>query len=188
MKFFITGGVGLPVLAFLILFPFAVAFVLFFMKKDSPARTAVTIAGALTELSASIYFAADNLMHKDMTMGVYYLSETHTIDMVIAAVELCLMLLVCSQAVRFRKYYIILLSLFGTIPALWLDFAGLAETTASHIKVDHLTVIMALVVGIVGSLICIYAIGYIKDYHRHHKEFKDRSGYFLSMLFYSLEP
>ncbi len=183
MKFLIAGGDGLPVLAFLILFPFAVAFVLFFMKKDSPARTAVTTAGALAELAASVYFAADNLMHNDMAMGAYYLSETHTIDMVIAAVELCLMLIVCSQALRFKKYYIILLSLFGTVPALYLDFAGLAETTASHIKVDNLTVIMALVVGIVGSLICIYATGYIKDYHRHHKEFRDRSGYFLSMLF-----
>lgn len=153
------------------------------MKKDSVPRTAVTVAGALTELLASVFFAADNLISNDMTMGTWYLSDTHTIDMVIAALEICLMLLVCSQAVRFRKYHIILLSIFGTVPALYLDLSGLGETTASHIKVDHLTVIMALVVGIVGSLICIYAAGYIKDYHRHHKDFKDRSGYFLSMLF-----
>ena len=52
-----------------------------------------------------------------------------------------------------------------------------------HIFVDNLTVIMCLVVGVVGCLICIYAVGYIKDYHRHHTEYQDRSPYFLSLLF-----
>lgn len=42
---------------------------------------------------------------------------------------------------------------------------------------------MCLVVGIVGSLICIYAVGYIKDYHHHHKNYPQRSNWFLAMLF-----
>ncbi len=173
----------MPVLAFLILFPFAAAFILFFLKKDSKGRSFLVIFCALAELAASVYFAIDNYLHHDMEMGTYYLSDTHTADMFIAAGEFCLMLLVFSQAIRFKKYYILLLSALGTIPALYLDLMGISETTASHLKVDHLTVIMVLVVGIVGSLICIYAVGYIRDYHNHHTEYRDRSGYFFSMLF-----
>ena len=173
----------MPVLAFLILFPFAAAFIIFFMKKDSKIRTFAVILSALAELAASIFFAVDNFMNHDMTMGTFYLSKTHIADEVMASVEFCLMLLVFSQAIRFRKFYVMILSALGTLPALYLDFTGISETTASHIKVDHLTVIMVLVVGIVGSLICMYAVGYIRDYHHHHTEFKDRSGYFLALLF-----
>ena len=170
-------------MAFLILFPFAVAFILFFLKKDSRGRSFITVSGALAELAVSVYFSVGNLLHHDMQMGTFYLSDTHFADMVMAALELCLMLIVFFLAIKYRKYYIMLLSAAGTVPALYLDLAGISETTASHIKVDNLTVIMVLAVGVVGSLICIYAVGYIKDYHQHHKEYRDRSGYFLSLLF-----
>ncbi len=173
----------MPVLAFLILFPFAIAFILFFLKKDSKGRSFVVISGGLAELAGSVLFAADNLMNHDMEMGTYYLKETHMTDMFIAALELCLMLLVIFLSVKYKKYYVILLSALGTLPVLYMDISGAAETTASHFKVDHLTLIMVLVVGVVGSLICIYAVGYIRDYHHHHTEFTDRSGYFLSLLF-----
>lgn len=103
--------------------------------------------------------------------------------MIMAGVELCLMLIVIFLSIKYRKYYAMLLSVLGTVPALYLDLTGISEATASHIKVDHLTVIMILIVGIVGSLICVYAVGYIRDYHHHHTEFRDRSGYFLSLLF-----
>ena len=179
----ITGGYDLSVLIFLILFPFVSAFVLFFLKKDSKCRSFLTISAALTELAASVYFAVYSFIHGDMEMGTYYLKDTHYADMLIAALELCLMMLVIVLSVKYKKYYIILLSVLGTVPVLYMDLSGMSETMASHFKVDYLTVIMILVVGIVGSLICIYASGYIKDYHRHHKEYKDRSGYFLSLLF-----
>jgi ech hydrogenase subunit A len=42
---------------------------------------------------------------------------------------------------------------------------------------------MILVVGIVGSLICIYAIGYMKWYHFHHEDYPERKNFFLSVLF-----
>ncbi len=170
-------------LVFLILFPFIIAVILFFLKKDSRGRSFVAVFGALGELSVSVYFAADSFIRNDMDMGTYYLKNTHYADMVIAAIELCLMMLVIVLSVKYKKYYVIPLSVIGTVPILYMDLSGISKTTTSHLKVDHLTLIMMLVVGVVGSLICIYAIGYIRDYHHHHKEYKDRSGYFLSLLF-----
>lgn len=173
----------MPVLAFLILFPFVIAFILFFLKKDSAGRSFITIMGAAAELAAAVFFSVDSFMFGDMEMGTYYLAKTHLADMVIAAVEMCLMLIVFFLGIKYRRYYILLLSAAGTVPALYLDLTGISATAVSHIKVDYLTVIMVLIVGVVGSLICIYAVGYIRDYHHHHKEYTDRSGYFLSLLF-----
>ncbi len=43
---------------------------------------------------------------------------------------------------------------------------------------------MSLIIGIVGCLICVYALGYIKkDYNRHHLDYKDRRYFFFGMLF-----
>ncbi len=170
-------------LACLIFCPFVLAAILFFMKTDSKLRTFVVSAGAIIEMVVAIWFAIFSLSDPLFSEGIGYLSHTAIIDKVIAAGEILLMILVFSQAIRFRKYYIMLLSALGTIPVLYLDFTGVGESEQMHIFIDELTVIMVLVVGIVGSLICIYATGYIRDYHKHHTEYEDRSGYFLSMLF-----
>ncbi|MCR4786129.1 MAG: NADH-quinone oxidoreductase subunit L, partial [Lachnospiraceae bacterium] len=153
------------------------------MRNGSAVRTAVVTAGALAEIAAAIFFSASYLMGRDFPEASSYLTDTPYADKVIMVCEALLMLLVFSQALRFRRYYILLLSAVGTVPMLWLDISGLGESTTPHIRVDVLTVIMILTVGIVGSLICIYAVGYIKDYHVHHSDVEDRSGYFLAMLF-----
>lgn len=33
---------------------------------------------------------------------------------------------------------------------------------------------LILIVSVVGTLITVYACGYMKDYHKHHTEFADR--------------
>jgi ech hydrogenase subunit A len=42
---------------------------------------------------------------------------------------------------------------------------------------------MALIVGIIGSAICLYAIGYLPEYHEHYKEVKDRRRYFTFLMY-----
>jgi len=57
---------------------------------------------------------------------------------------------------------------------------NLIETT--HIHVDRLSILMVLIVVIVGGLINIYATGYMRGYHHHHPEIKDRTNFFLPLL------
>lgn len=40
------------------------------------------------------------------------------------------------------------------------------------VKMTDLALI--LIVSVVGTLITVYAFGYMKDYHKHHTEFADR--------------
>ena len=66
----------------------------------------------------------------------------------------------------------------------WLELSGYTEEfELDHIFCDRLTIVMVLMIGIVGSFICIYAAGYMHDYHKHHTEFKDRRKFFFGMLF-----
>ena len=50
-------------------------------------------------------------------------------------------------------------------------------------QVDALALLMCVICAVVGGLIAVYASGYMKSYHQHHREYTDRSSLFLSMLF-----
>jgi ech hydrogenase subunit A len=55
---------------------------------------------------------------------------------------------------------------------------------AEHpLLVDQFAVVMALIIGFVGGLICIYAPAYMQGFHKHHPEFKDRRRTFFGTLF-----
>jgi ech hydrogenase subunit A len=55
---------------------------------------------------------------------------------------------------------------------------------AQNLFVDKFSVIMALINGIVGGGICIYALGYMREYHEvAHRDVRDRRPLFFALLF-----
>ncbi len=133
-------------------------------------------------MAAAIYVAVNVLMSGD-TSEFYYLNETAIPDKAIMGGEVFLMCLVCFLSFKYKKYYAILISLVGTIPVLWMDLSGNVIEGNTHLRIDTFAAVMYLIVGIVGTLICIYASGYMKDYHHHHTDVQNRSNYFLALMF-----
>jgi ech hydrogenase subunit A len=76
----------------------------------------------------------------------------------------------------------------------WVEFGGthlpaVASVPANlaaaqDLFVDKFSVILAFINGVVGGGICLYALGYMKEYHEHaHKEVADRRPFFFALLF-----
>ncbi len=88
-------------------------------------------------------------------------------------------------SLKFKRYLIAgLITLQFFISAGFDLFFGHGITVSHHLFVDKLSVIMALIIGVIGSLICIYAIGYMKSFHAlHRKEVKDNRSFFFFILF-----
>ncbi|MCR5670935.1 MAG: NADH-quinone oxidoreductase subunit L [Butyrivibrio sp.] len=172
----------LDVVNFLIVFPFVMAIIIGCLKKAGPVRSAVIMLGGFTIMAAALYVAINVLMSGD-TSQFMYLSETHIPDKIVMGGEVLLMALVCFLSIKYKKYYAIIFSLVGTIPVLWMDLTGRVVEGNTHIRIDTFAAVMYLIVGIVGILICIYASGYMKDYHHHHTDVQDRSNYFLALMF-----
>ena len=170
----------MPVIAFLICFPFVAAAVLALMKKHGKPRKFVIFVSCALIVAAVLYFVTGVLISGQSTA---YLTETHAIDTVMLIAEIGLMCMIVYFGFRYRKYYVALLSVLQTGLITWLELSGGSEIEGAHIRTDRLTVIMCLIVGVVGTLICVYAVGYMKDYHAHHTEFKDRRAFFFAMLF-----
>lgn len=164
---------------FLICFPFLVAFILMFVKKPE-------VQGFIAYIGASLIAAGVGALAIGRVMGgmqpIRMFYETKAADSVIFGGEIVLMLLVTFLCFKYNRKAVCLLSVIPTAIIAAVEFAVPTGNT-DHICVDRLSMMMCLIIGVVGSLIIVYAVGYMSGYHMHHKEVKNRSGYFIALLF-----
>lgn len=173
-------------LYFLILFPFGIA-ALQAVASNNNFRRAITYIGTAAVMCAAAVFSV--WWYMNGAKPLVFLSHTESLDHIMAGGEVFLMLLITVLAFKYKKYYAIALSWVQTVALLWFEFAGgkrlsgFVPSEERHLFVDQLTVIMILIIAIVGTLITVYACGYMVDYHKHHTDFKDRRRFFFSMMY-----
>lgn len=165
----------------LISLPFVSALLLSIFKSNT-VRQAVTYLSSAALIGMAVTFAVKFFKGGSASLG--FLTETPVINHCMLAVEAFLMVLVIVLSIKYRKIYISLLSVAQTALMFWYELGGYEPENGGYkMYVDQLTVIMVLIIAIVGTLITVYACGYMKDYHNHHKEFTDRRRYFFSLLY-----
>ena len=105
-------------------------------------------------------------------------------DGVILFGDLFLMCLITYLSFKYKKGVISLLAIVQTLLVAGLEYFGPELEELPALRFDWLTLVMILIIGVVGSLIGIYAVGYMHGYHiHHHKELTDRRSFFLAMIF-----
>ena len=170
----------MELISFLVLFPFLAGVILFMCKNKTISSVVVSISSALIVI-CSLFFSAKNIFS---TQDLSFLEHTGTIDTIMLVCEILIMCLIVFYAFRYKKYYVAVLAVAQTGLMVWLELTHKEQVeNGIHIFSNKLTIIMCLVIAIVGCLICIYSIGYMKDYHHHHTEYKDRSNIFIGLLF-----
>ena len=169
----------MELILFLILFPFLAAVILAVARSQGARRIIVPICGILI-IIASVAFAV--LFLPLSGNGIMLVAEAHTVDLIMLLGELVLLVVILAFSIKYKRYFCILLAVVQFIVILLVDL-GMPHPECYQLTIDRLTVIMVLVVGIVGSLICIYGFGYMKDYHHHHTDVKDRRPFFFAILF-----
>ncbi|MBR4708279.1 MAG: NADH-quinone oxidoreductase subunit L [Pseudobutyrivibrio sp.] len=112
------------------------------------------------------------------------LPYSEVFDHVILVGDLFLMCLITYLSFKYKKGVISLLAIVQTILVAALELFGPEVEELPALRFDWLTFVMILIIGVVGSLIGIYAVGYMHGYHiHHHKELTDRRSFFLAMIF-----
>ena len=103
----------------------------------------------------------------------------------IGAGEIFLVVLITVLSIKYKKYYCAVLSVLQTGLVFWYEFASGKEAVSNlpGFYIDRLTVIMVLIIAIVGTLITVYACGYMSDYHNHHTDVKDRRRFFFAIMY-----
>lgn len=166
-------------ISLLILFPLAAALIIFLTRNDTVRNVLVRISAIVTAvLTLVVVF----LYFNDGISFAY--QYENVIDSVIAVIELIIAGYIIITGIKNRKYIVSAFSLVQIVLMMWFEI-----TQKSNIEIetgivfDKLSAIMVLVVGLVGSLICLYAVGYMRWYHVIHDKYQERKSFFFSILF-----
>jgi len=166
------------VVLFLMLFPLLSAS-LIFAVRNAKIRDFIVRVSALLIAAGSVLLALQ-------TMGTRrtFRIESEWLSYGMLALDVTMAIFVIVLATRHKKPLATVLTLIQAPLLVWFELTDAhGIEVGTDLVIDRLAVIMALIIGVVGSLICVYTIAYMKDYHHHHAEYKDRTPYFLGMLF-----
>jgi len=101
------------------------------------------------------------------------------------AIEIALTGLVVVFGLYYRRFLAPVLALTQLSISLYLELSGrLPEADPGRLFwFDRLSLVMVLIVGIIGPLICVNAIGYMRSYHRASPMLRGRRNVFFAILF-----
>jgi ech hydrogenase subunit A len=111
--------------------------------------------------------------------------NSHWLQTAMMAAEIGMAGYVIALGLRARRPLVVVLMLVQAGALTWFEWShGSHLHVANNLYLDKLSVVMALINGLVGGGICLYALGYMRDYHQvAHREVKDRRPFFFSLLF-----
>ncbi len=164
----------------LILVPFLVGGGLLAIRGDLLRRWVVSLA----VIAAGVGSVALVLLPAPILVDFPLLNQ-HGVGYTILCLEILLGLYFVYVGVRDRRPLIVLLALVQGVLMVWFETAhGANLGNMQPLVVDQLSGIMALINGLVGGGICLYALGYMREYHgKAHREVRDRQPLFFALLF-----
>lgn len=166
-------------LSFLIVFPLAIAALAFVNRK-------ISLFAPLVYIGAAALILASFMLLGVPLNGKAILIPAHVswADPAIFIAEIGISAFLLFLAFRRKEWFVSALVVVQAVSLVAFHFgAGHAVHAESNLFLDNFSVIMGLIVGVIGSLIAVYAVGYMKDFCHHHKEIADRRSIFFGLIF-----
>ncbi|MBQ9021571.1 MAG: NADH-quinone oxidoreductase subunit L [Eggerthellaceae bacterium] len=169
----------MELIGFLILFPLLAAVILLFIKNDSARKVVVGASAAIIAI-ASLALVIGNLS----TPPIYYEFDSQIVEIICVAISIAIGLVVLWFAYKYKNILAGVLAAIQLVGSLIFDFAFAPNVhVAQGLYLDSLSVMMTFIIGIIGSGICFYALGYMKDHVEHHPDEEDRRPLFFFLMF-----
>ena len=163
---------------FMMVYPFVAACLLLLVRNDR-ARSAITTVSAAVIIATSV-LVTYNYFGKPEVFTLNY----ELIDLLMFLAEVILGIVIILLGVKHKKYWASALGIVQVILSLYFELTLAHDTHIEHaLYIDDLSVIMVLIIGIIGSLITVYAVGYMRDFQKHHAGEKDRRPWFFFLMF-----
>ena len=171
----------MTMLGFLIVFPLVIAAILLAVRNNA-ARNVVVVAASLVIGLASIWLVAVGL---NGASPVYFEFSSPIVDGICTIVGIVVAITVICFGAKYKNPLAIVLAVVQLIGSLIfeLNFAHGIEV-ATPLYYDQLTLLMVFIIGVIGSAICVYALGYMEDFQAHEPEGAlDRRPTFFALMF-----
>lgn len=167
-------------LLFLILFPLIAAFFMLIAKTDL-VRDWIVKLSALVIGVVSVFLLISTYDKGAMLVSVVPAEQAGLLMFVL---EMFIAVFILYLGIKYKKWHVVLLILVQSAMMLYFELVcAHGIHVESNLFVDEFSNIMALIIGIIGSLICVYSLGYMKFFHEHHTEMPDKRPWFFAILF-----
>jgi len=165
--------------ALLIAFPLAIAIPLLVFRSRAVTNVLV--------ITAAVLIAAGSLgllLPQTSVLSASFQVPAEYLDWTLLGLELAVAAFIFFLGVRHLRHLVSFLALLqaGLAVATEILFRGRIEVV-TLLAADKFSLMMAGIVGIVGGFIAVYSLGYMKAYHEHHREYRDRQPLFFFLLF-----
>jgi ech hydrogenase subunit A len=161
-------------MAIAILLPVVAGFLIFAIRSYF-LRSAVVVLTALLLIANSILFTVKG--------PFTYSPSGFDWGGIITVLDYAILALYIYLGIKLRNWLVLIFSITQLIPLAYFEFGLKAHVEVQPaFVVDHLAIIMTLIISIIGSLICIYAIRYMRDHEEHAHVEKSRQSRFLFWL------
>ncbi len=170
----------MELLLFLIAFPLVAALLLVVFRFDA-ARNFIVVASAATVAAASVLLVAFNA---GAGQGRAFECSSPLADTACTAISAICLVVILAYAVKYRNVLAGLLAIVQIVIVGFVEFGFAREMEVPYgLYFDDLSLVMALIIGIIGSGICVYAIGYMRDFQAHEPEgARDRRPTFFALM------
>lgn len=164
--------------SFLCGIPLVAALILLAVQNNETRKIFVKIAAAATMLLA---LASAWTFYQE---PVFTFKLPGMVGELVLGADVLLCLIIIYLTFKAGKILIGVLAFIQTGLIWWMEHTtGASLQINNDILIDHLGVLMILIVGIIGSLITIYALGYMEDFQRLEPHIADRRPYFFFVMF-----
>ena len=176
----------MSLIAALVAVPLIAAVLLMLFRSESQ-RNVITIAAAAITGVTAVAFAVQYLFVGHVSFALPQ-ETSFFATWVFTAIDIVLCAVILWHAVRYKNRLALVLGLVQTVGVIAFANMTLSEG-AGHmlpepLYSDQLSVIMVLIVGLVGSAICVYALGYMHDFQHHEPAgAPDRRHFFSALMF-----
>lgn len=167
-------------LGFLILFPLVVAGVLLVVRNNR-ARNVIVGASALVIGLASVWLVVSYLGAPWITYDFY----SPVVDYICMAVSVLIAVAILFFGIKYKNVWACVLAVVQVVGSLVFEFSFAHDILVTEgLYLDSLSLLMAFIIGVIGSGICVYALGYMEDFQAHEPEgAKDRRPTFFALMF-----
>jgi len=167
-------------LTLLILLPVVAALVCYFVRSSAVRNLTVVATGAILA-AASLGLLGQGTFGPVEVGSILGISS----DFLITVLDFALLGVIFFYGVKNRNLLIQGFTLAQAVLLAWFEIVMVEHAAVPALAGDQLSLIMVLVISIVGSLICIFAIPYMKEHeeHLHLKKSRQPRFFFFLVLF-----
>jgi ech hydrogenase subunit A len=164
----------------LILLPAAAALVCYFVRSMAVRKLTVLATGAILTLSALGLLAQGTFAPVEVGSFLGIGS-----DFLITVLDFVLLGVIYFYGYKHKSLLIQGFTLAQVVLLAWFEFFMVGHEAVPAVMGDQLSLIMVLVISIIGSLICIFALPYMKEHeeHLHLKKTRQPRFFFFMLIF-----